>query len=96
MPELLCQIKDKDKEQDSEGTFKTESSKNPKEITINFDKGPEKGFRKGTGLYAIYLLEGDSLKICFFIFRLKKRSSVPTTFEGSINQILLILKRQKP
>ena len=66
-------------------TFKLDAAKTPKEIDVTED---DKGVHQG-----IYLLEGDSLKICTAHPPLER----PTAFESpeGINMALIVLKRAK-
>lgn len=70
------------------GTYKMDTTKTPKQITITPDEGEEKPGK------AIYKLVGDTLTIC-----VTHESEAPPkefkTEEGSMN-MLLVLERQKP
>jgi len=84
-----------------QGTFKLEPGKNPKEIDIHLDHPEKKEGEKANG---IYVLEGDTLKICFALNVPRavgdktpsKPAKRPTEFHGDRGQLLLVLKRQKP
>jgi uncharacterized protein (TIGR03067 family) len=78
----------------AEGTFKLDPSKNPREIDIAYEKGPQ----KGTKMKGIYAVEGDSLKMCFCLLKMgaTEQAKVPAKFEGSEVQIYFVLQRQKP
>jgi len=80
-----------------EGTCKLNEGKNPKEIDVLYlDFGPRKERFLARG---IYLLDGDSLKMCFSSRSegIKENETVrPREFNGKGDQTLLILKRQRP
>jgi uncharacterized protein (TIGR03067 family) len=78
-----------------EGTCKLNEGKNPKEIDVMY-LGPRK---EPFLLRGIYLLDGDNLKMCFSSRSegLKENETVrPREFKGKGDQILWILKRQRP
>ena len=79
-----------------EGTCKLNEGKNPKEIDVLYlDFGPRKERFLARG---IYLLDGDSLKMCFSSRSEGKENETvrPREFNGKGDQTLLILKRQRP
>jgi RNA polymerase sigma factor (sigma-70 family) len=73
------------------GTFKLDTSKNPKRITI-FDEGPE-GELKFQGIYS---LEGDDLKIC--INEDGTNTAIPTEFKTTKGSpfMFVTFRREKP
>ncbi len=77
----------KTKEKDEKGTFKLDSSAKPK--TIDFT---EEG--KDKTIQAIYILDGDVLKICAAHKPGEKRPTEFSAKEGS-GQMLIELKREK-
>jgi uncharacterized protein (TIGR03067 family) len=83
------------KKETIEGTYKLNEGKNPKEIDVMYiSPGKERFLAR-----AIYLLDGDSLKLCLSTRSkgLKENETVrPKEFNGKGDQTLLILKRQGP
>jgi uncharacterized protein (TIGR03067 family) len=72
-----------------QATFKLDPSKKPAGIQISYTTGPE----KGKVLRGIYLLDGDTLKICVAA----KETELPKDFasrEGT-DQTLVVMKRDK-
>lgn len=73
-------------------SFKLDPSKTPRELDII----PEPRDEKDATLKAIYLIEGDRLKICFAPDPGSDRKR-PTTFkDDGKDQVLIGLKREKP
>lgn len=70
------------------GTYKLDPSKTPKE----FDLVPDDGPKKGQAMQAIYVLEGDTLKIC-----MAEKGARPKEFkpDGATETSIVTLKRQK-
>jgi uncharacterized protein (TIGR03067 family) len=73
----------------SEGTFKLDATATPKAVDITYTRG----LLKGWTVPAIYLLNGDNLKVCF-AWQTKER---PTKFVGDADgkTILVVYKRVK-
>jgi uncharacterized protein (TIGR03067 family) len=84
----------KDKDLNLEATVKLDTTKKPKEIDIVETSGPQKGVR----MKGIYSLDGDELKMCFIGLGPNEKDQVktPTEFNGNGDQMLYVLKRQKP
>jgi uncharacterized protein (TIGR03067 family) len=74
---------------DDKGTVRIDPSKQPKEMDVTGEEGPN----KGKNYPAIYELDGDSLKICYDLDG-KKR---PTEFRSAAGtkQFLATYKRKK-
>jgi uncharacterized protein (TIGR03067 family) len=75
-----------------QGTVTVDSKKSPKTIDVEA-KGD--GGRISLVLIGIYSLEGDVLKACYAAAKDAKRPKEFKTTSGS-DQVLLVLKRQKP
>ena len=81
-------------DQTIEGTHKLDPTKSPKRIAMTVVKSPDK---KGTGETdkGIYLLEGDSLKICHFDSDEKSMQGRPKQLVADADTVLAVLKREK-
>jgi uncharacterized protein (TIGR03067 family) len=77
----------KTKEKDEKGTYKLDPGKKPTEIDIT-----EEGAQKP--MLGIYLLEGDTLKLCIMPGEGKQRPTEFASKEGS-EQMVIELKREK-
>ena len=71
----------------TEWSYKLEATKKPKWIDLT------EGDQTTLGIYE---LEGDNLKICFPEGRKGERSTAFESKPNSVNDILIILKREKP
>jgi uncharacterized protein (TIGR03067 family) len=74
-----------------QGTFRVDASKKPATIDFTHTRGEAKG-KKWRG---IYLLEGDTLKICDNADDLAKGRPAALTTEPGSGQVLLTFKREE-
>jgi uncharacterized protein (TIGR03067 family) len=77
-------------EKDSKAKYRLDSGKRPKEI----DMIPADGPYKGKTTRWIYVLEGDSLKLCYDAEQITRRPTSLTSTEDS-NRVILLLQRGK-
>jgi uncharacterized protein (TIGR03067 family) len=75
--------------EDEEGTLKLDSTKKPAQMDVSITKGNDKGKKQ----FAIYQIEGDTLKLCFSAPE-QERPKDFTTKEGTMS-VLMVFKRQK-
>lgn len=71
------------------GTFKVDATKKPRAM----DRMPTDGPQKGKTLLGIYLLEGDTLKICVSIAGKERPSEFATAPKSGL--VLSVFKREK-
>jgi uncharacterized protein (TIGR03067 family) len=77
-------------EKDSKVKYRLDPNQHPKAI----DMIPEDGPHKGKTTRWLYILEGDSLKLCYDAEQLTKRPTEFTTTEDS-DRVILVLQRVK-
>jgi uncharacterized protein (TIGR03067 family) len=78
-------------EKDSKAKYRLDPGKRPNEV----DMIPEDGPYKGKTTRWIYVLEGDSLKLCYDAEQITRR---PTEFKSTENsdRVILVFQRVKP
>jgi uncharacterized protein (TIGR03067 family) len=70
-----------------DGTFELDPTKKPKWIDVT---------QRGNKMLGIYELEGDNLKVCYNEVPGGERSTEFVSKNGTPNDVLIILKREKP
>ena len=81
----------KDAKQKKEGTYKIDPSKKPTTIDITPADGPD----KGKPLPGIYMIDGDTLKLCAADEPGQDRPTEFATKKG-VHAVLMTFKREKP